>query len=354
MNLGKNIRIKDIAKLAGVSAGTVDRVLHNRGRVSQDALQKITAVMEQIDYKPNLIARTLGSNKRYTVAVVIPDPGQDPYWEQANEGIKIAQGEWTQYGVNLEIYLFDQYDNDSFGRIAARVLEAMPDGVVVAPIFYRESLPVLRLFQDNNIPYVFFNTNIPEVKPMSFIGQNLYESGRVGAELINIGQSSGTFAVVHIDEDVHDSVHLSEKEKGFRDFFRDRNKTNTDVIEFSCDPKDGGFHDKFSKLLSTPGLKGLFVSSSKGTAVAASLLKEFGKNDIRLIGYDLLEENLKYLREGVIDFLINQNPKRQVNTGISHLLNHLMFKRTAPDTELFPLEIITLENVQSYLGSGIH
>ena len=49
MALGKNIRIKDIARLAGVSAGTVDRVLHNRGRVSEEALQKITAVMEQID-----------------------------------------------------------------------------------------------------------------------------------------------------------------------------------------------------------------------------------------------------------------------------------------------------------------
>ncbi len=64
MALGKNIRIKDIARLAGVSAGTVDRVLHNRGRVSEEALQKITEVMKQIDYKPNLIARTLGSNKK--------------------------------------------------------------------------------------------------------------------------------------------------------------------------------------------------------------------------------------------------------------------------------------------------
>ena len=60
MDIGKNIRIKDIAKLAGVSVGTVDRVLHNRGRVSDDALQKVTAVMNQIDYKPNLIARTFG------------------------------------------------------------------------------------------------------------------------------------------------------------------------------------------------------------------------------------------------------------------------------------------------------
>jgi len=56
----KNIRIKDIAQLAGVSVGTVDRVLHNRGRVSEEALKKVLSVLDQIEYKPNLIARTLG------------------------------------------------------------------------------------------------------------------------------------------------------------------------------------------------------------------------------------------------------------------------------------------------------
>lgn len=355
MSLGKNIRIKDIARLAGVSAGTVDRVLHNRGRVSEEALKKITAVMEQIDYKPNLIARTLGSNKKYAIAVLFPDPAQDPYWDQANSGIKLAQSEWTQYGVTVDLYLFDLLDKDSFQKTAQKVLEAQPDGIVAAPIFYKESLPVFQLFKEKEIPYVLFNTNIPEVNPMSFIGQNLYESGRVGAELMAIGQSEpGTFAVLHIDEDIHDSVHLLEKERGFRDFFKDRKKDGFRIVDFVLNPKDETFRERLRDLLSDNELKGAFVSTSKGTSVAASLLKEFGKKNVRLIGYDLLEDNMRYLREGFIDFLINQNPKRQVNLGISHMINHLMFKRNAPETDLFPLEVITTENVNSYLGSGIH
>jgi LacI family transcriptional regulator len=355
MSLGKNIRIKDIARLAGVSAGTVDRVLHKRGRVSDEALKKITAVMEQIDYKPNLIARTLGSNKKYTVAVLFPDPALDPYWEQANSGIKLAQSEWTQYGVTVDLFLFHLLDKDSFEKTAQKVMEAQPDGIVAAPIFYHESLPVFQLFKDKDIPYVLFNTNIPEVNPMSFIGQNLYESGRVGAELMNIGQSEpGTFAVLHIDEDIHDSIHLLEKERGFRDFFTERNKAGFSIVDFILNPKESTFKDRLRDLLADPKLKGVFVSTSKGTSVAAALLKEHGKRNVRLIGYDLLEDNMRYLKEGFIDFLINQNPKRQVNLGISHLINHLMFKRNPPSTDLFPLEVITLENLKSYLGSGIH
>jgi LacI family transcriptional regulator len=86
----KSIRIKDIAQLAGVSVGTVDRVLHNRGRVSEDALTKVMGVLDQIDYKPNLIARTLGANKTYRIAALMPDPKQDPYWAYSRSGLTQA------------------------------------------------------------------------------------------------------------------------------------------------------------------------------------------------------------------------------------------------------------------------
>ncbi|RAV99822.1 LacI family DNA-binding transcriptional regulator [Pseudochryseolinea flava] len=351
----KNIRIKDIAKLAGVSVGTVDRVLHNRGRVSDEALKKVTSVMEQIDYKPNLIARTLGTNKNYHIAALLPDPNSDPYWSQANTGIIASQLEWEQYGIRIEPFLFDLFDKESFQRLAKKVYEANPDAILVAPIFYHEALPIFELFNESGIPYVLFNTNIPEARPLTFIGQNLYQSGRVGAELMHIGQHhSGTLAVLHIDEDIHESVHLLEKERGFRAYFKEKSKIDFNIVDFTLNVKDPTFSDRLKTLLDDPTLKGIFVSTSKGTAVAASFLAQFGKREIRMVGYDMLDENLKYLRQGTIDFLINQNPKRQASLGISHLVNYLMFKKGAPDTDLFPLEVITQQNIDSYTGSGIH
>ncbi|WP_333820963.1 LacI family DNA-binding transcriptional regulator [Ohtaekwangia sp.] len=351
----KNIRIKDIAKLAGVSVGTVDRVLHNRGRVSPEALKKVTEVMEQIDYKPNLIARTLGSNKNYRIAALLPDPKQDPYWAQSNMGIAQAQTEWAQYGIQVELFLFDLLDKDSFQKMAHEVYLAKPDGILIAPTFYHEAIPIFELFRETDIPYVLFNTNIPEANPLSFIGQNLYQSGRVGAELVYFGQHQpGTLAVLHIDEDIHDSFHLLEKERGFREYFKDRGKGDFSIIDFNLNPKDPSFSNQLDQLLNDSNLRGIFVSTSKGTAVTASFLEKHGKKNIRLVGYDILEENLKYLRNGIIDFLINQNPKRQASLGISHLVNHLMFKKGTPGTDLFPLEVITQQNAESYLSSGIH
>jgi LacI family transcriptional regulator len=239
--------------------------------------------------------------------------------------------------------------------MAQKVYEANPDGILIAPIFYHEALPIFELFRTSEIPFILFNTNIPEAKPLGFIGQNLYQSGRVGAELMNLGQTrSGTLAVLHIDEDIHDSVHLLDKERGFREYFAERSKLDFSIVDFILNVKDPSFADRLTELLSDEALRGIFVSTSKGTAVAAKFLEKSGKRDIRMVGYDMLEENLRYLRNGTIDFLINQNPKRQAFLGISHLVNHLMFKKSMPATDLFPLEIISQQNVESFLSSGFH
>jgi LacI family transcriptional regulator len=164
----------------------------------------------------------------------------------------------------------------------------------------------------------------------------------------------GKLAILHLDEDIHNSLHLSEKERGFREYFKKRNRIRFEINDFSLSPGDLSFADQIAGLLNDQQLRGIFVTTSKGTSIVAALVEQQGKKDIRLIGYDMLEENLKYLRTGIIDFLINQNPKRQASLGISHLVNHLMFKKQTPSMDLFPLEVITQQNLDSYLNSGIH
>jgi LacI family transcriptional regulator len=352
----KNVRIKDIARLAGVSTGTVDRVLHDRGRVSQQALEKVLAVLNQIDYRPNLIARTLGSNRTYHLAALVPDPRQDPYWDQSSKGIEAARQDWAQYDVQVESFLFDLHDRSSFRTAAALLLKAKPDGVLLAPVFYQEALSFFDTLKLTGIPAVTFNTPIAEIHPLSFIGQDLYQSGRVGAELLHFGlQGPAHFIILHIAEDIHNAIHLAEKEKGFRDYLEETAPHEVGITTVNLNnPGDPDFKSHILALLTDNLLKGIFVSTSKATYIVASILSGHSKGNIRLVGYDLLEESSHFLQAGLIDFLINQNPKRQTQLGISHLANHLLFKRQPPASNLFPLEIISRQNSRSYLTSKVH
>ena len=73
--------IKDIAERAGISIGTVDRIIHNRGRFSSDTAEKVRRIMEDLNYKPNVMARHLSQSKQYRVGVLLPHPDQDSgYW----------------------------------------------------------------------------------------------------------------------------------------------------------------------------------------------------------------------------------------------------------------------------------
>lgn len=352
----KNVRIKDIAQLSGVSVGTVDRVLHNRGRVSDEALKKVLKVLDEIDYKPNVIARTLGSNKVYRIAALIPDPEQDPYWASSMLGIDQAQNEWMRYGVNVSPYFFNLYDKDSFREVAEGIIANPPDGLLIAPIFYHETLPFFKRFQAIGIPYVLFNTNIEQIASLSFIGQDLYQSGKVGGELMHLAlrEESGVLAVLHINEDLGNSIHLAEKERGFRDYF-EKHHGKFDIRTYNLyNPSEVTLDEQLSDLVNEQELKGIFVSTSKGTYVMAAFIERIHKSDLKLIGYDMLDENIHYMRKGVINFLIHQNPKRQAFLGINHLVGHLILKKQAPAHDLLPLEIISPENINSYLTSGIH
>jgi LacI family transcriptional regulator len=347
----KAIRIKDIAKAAGVSVGTVDRVLHNRGKVSDRAKKKVDAALQKNEYRPNLIARTLGSNKAYKIVALIPSHEQDPYWDLVYKGILRSKHEWSHYGVNISIYGFDIERKSSFEEVWQKLLRSKPDGILMAPIFYNETLPFFEIIRKKKIPFVLFNTNINESNAISFIGQDLYQSGRVAAELLSVGQDEpGAFGVLHVDDDLEDSVHLLQKEKGFRDYL-DEFYSSQSVIESlnRTSSSDFSFKKKLATLLNKPDLKGIFVSSSKGTETAASFLKSHGKNGIRLIGYDLLEKNIEYLKTGIIDFLIHQKPEQQAFEGVSCLANHLIFKKDIKPINLFPLEVITRQNLASYL-----
>jgi len=345
------MRIKDIARAAGVSVGTVDRVLHNRGKVSEDALKKVMDVLNKNEYKPNLIARMLGSNRSYRIAVLLPNPDQDPYWAITRLGVIQAESEWQHYGVQLFTFPFDMMHKDSFEKAADKVLQMNPDGVLIAPILYHETLPFFDSCHQRNIPFVLFNTNIRESKALSFIGQNLYQSGRIAGELICIGQSMpAKFAVLHIDEDLDDSIHLLEKEKGFKDYVHETFKGKAGVQSLNrTSSSDFSFKRMLAGLLAEPDLKGIFVSSSQGTATVASFLKTQRKNNIRLVGYDLLEKNVEYLRSGVVDFLIHQKPQEQAFLAVSCLANYLVFKKDPLPVNQFPLEVITRQNLESYL-----
>jgi LacI family transcriptional regulator len=344
--------------MAGVSVGTVDRVLHKRGRVSEDAHNRVQEVLKNIDYKPNFIARSLGRSKQMRIIALIPNPEFDTYWLEVQAGIQQARDEWIHYGVTVETHFYEHDGEGAMEIVANEALKTNPDGFVIGPIFQPLAVPVIERLRDKKIPFVLFNANIPELNPLSFIGQDLFQSGVLAARLMNseLRTENSIVTVLHVGEDIEESVYLMDKEKGFRNFFNEtKNKLNVIVQSYNINVPLHAISEQIERILNIPKLEGVYVTTSKALGPIASLLaKHPRKSEITLIGYDMLAENIRFLKRDVITFLINQNPKRQPVVGISHIINFIMFRKPVPPIELFPLEIITKQNLESYLASSIH
>jgi LacI family transcriptional regulator len=109
--------LKKIAKLSGVSIGTVDRVLHGRGRVSKSTELKIKKIIEKHGYKPNIFASHLSSSRLYTFGIMIPNRNQDgKYWAILENGIEKALKELSIYNIKAEYFFFDRHDENSLKK----------------------------------------------------------------------------------------------------------------------------------------------------------------------------------------------------------------------------------------------
>lgn len=348
----QRIRIIDIAERTGVSIGTVDRVIHNRGHVAEAVRQRVLAVMEEMGYVPNIMARTLATNRTLRVVALLPDYRQDPYWVQPKEGVELAATAVEHYGVRVEFCYFKLFDADDFRAKAEKMLAEAPDALLFAPVFLREAGDLLQETDHLGIPTVMINTNIPGAPALSYIGQDSYQSGVLAGRLLNFGLNDGDHALVlNLDKAVTNARHLMDKERGFHDYFAgvDDKAITIHARAFEDFDKPERLRRRLDELFeSYPTLRGIFVTNSR----AHILVKTLTPNELRkikIVGFDLIEPNLQLLADDKIPFLINQNAQQQGWLGIVTLVNHIILKKDVRRDQFLPLDIVVKENVEYYL-----
>ena len=160
--LPERIRIKDIARLADVSVGTVDRVIHGRSGVSEASKKRVEEILKQLDYQPNMYASALASNKKYTFICLLPQHLEGEYWTAVELGIHEAIATYSDFNTSVKINYYDPYDYHSFVDASEAILTQQPDGVMVAPTAPQYTKGFTDQLQTLDIPYIYIDSNIKE------------------------------------------------------------------------------------------------------------------------------------------------------------------------------------------------
>ncbi len=344
-----NIRIVDIARMAGVSTATVDRVIHNRGKVSEESLRKIREVLDAVDYHPNLVARSLASGREQTIGVVIPSFAEGEYWADVDAGIERAAAEVARFNISVRKFLFDQYNRASFDRAVACLRDTHVDAVVVATLFAEQVVAFTRELDAERTPYVFVDSDIVGCSRLAYFGTSSFDAGVVAGRLlldkINLRSDIVVGSIVHKGDG--GSNQWRHRETGFRSYLSEAGflgQLHTVSLRIGDDAYNAGVLDAL--FAENPRIEGAVTFNS--TCYILGRYLRASHRDVRLVGYDLIARNEEMLREGTATALIAQRPEAQGYRAVTAIGERLIGGLEIPVVNHMPIDILLKENIGFY------
>ena len=348
----QNYTIKDIARMAGVSAGTVDRVLHNRGDVSPQSKAKVQKVLDEIHYQPNVFAIGLAAKKKYSFVCLIPYYIEHDYWHSVVGGIERARQELRPFNVSVDYLCYQQGDKESYLEVCRRVEESNVDAVLIAPNFRNETLALTDYLQAKKVAYAFIDFNMEEANALTYIGQDSYKSGYIAAKILmrNYQAGEGQELVLFLSNNKNSpaEIQMQRRLAGFMSFITEEYEKlviHEVVLNKSNQENNQKTLDEFFRLHPKATLGVVFNSR---VYQLGEYLRSAGRSMKGLIGYDLLKANVELLKSGDVHYLIGQRPGLQGYCGVKALCDHVFFKKSVEPVKYMPIDIMIKENIDFY------
>ncbi len=352
-NLSSKVRIIDIARMADVSPGTVDRVLHNRGQVSEEKKTKILSIIEELHYQPNILARSLAMKKTFRFVSLLPEYKPGEYWEAPEKGINKARAEIRNYNVVVEKLYFNQFNAQSFVAASEKLLNSNPDAVMIAPTFRNEAILLMEKLHARNIPGVYIDSNAEDDHYLSYFGQHSYQSGYAAARLLENGLPKGSeILIIRMLRIAGTSNQTQRREEGFLAYFSDnglKDKYHFNNIKLSADNDIENLREMEHIFRKSPHIRAAIMFNSRVYQLA-DILRKLKIEGVKLIGYDLSGGNVPALKDEIISLLIAQRPENQGYLGIMALCNSLVFNKEIKRINYMPIDILTKENIDYYIN----
>ncbi len=335
--------ISEIAKLANVSIGTVDRVLHKRGRVAPKTVEKVMSIIDEHGYQPNTYARNLKLSKQFSIGVLLPLLHSEyGYWNLMYEGILKAAKELSPpLAVSIDMLEFDRTKEGSLLTQGRRILEKPVDALLLAPPVVPAEAKTL-LADHPTLDYAFIDSPLPEASPVCSVIQNPYQGGYLAGRMMHLLQpNGGTLLAIQTHRAAYNST---ERVRGFLSYFADKPAYITYDMEIHFGGQNPlGDLDTFYR--NHPDMSGIFVVNDAIHRVAELVVQLGRKSQTVMIGYDAIAQNCKAMKNKQVDCLLSQRPEFQGYTAIYQLYRKGLLNQLPETTICVPIDIILPENM---------
>lgn len=305
--------IKDVALVAGITVTTVSRVLNNRGYISEATRKKVYDAMEQLNYRPNEMARSLLRKKSNLIGLIIPTIAHPFFSELAN------YIEYYAYKLGYKILLCNSYQDSVKEKEYIMMLKSnQVDGIIMASHtleieeYLNLKLPIVAIDR-------MFSKSIP------FITSDNYSGGVLATNLLI---EKGCKKLAHISGSFELETPANNRYRGFLDVVNERNIEHI-ILETKLGISENYEEIVYKLFEENPDIDGIFASSDMIGISVIKVAKALGKEipkDLKIVGYDditfsslvvptltTIQQPIEKMGEVVIQILIDQIEEKEVS-----------------------------------------
>ncbi|MBQ9061538.1 MAG: LacI family DNA-binding transcriptional regulator [Eubacterium sp.] len=303
------VTIKEIADACGVSRGTVDRALHNRGRVQPEVAERIRKVADEMGYTINVSGRALAmTGKNITIGVVLQF-AETPFMQKVREGILEAESEISQFGCRVDLCEIRGIDMDQTVRQMEILREKKVQSIAVVAGEDRALREEINKCMDDGIGVITLNSDLADSGRKCFVGQNAETSGRMAAGLMgDLLRGSGRVLLFYGIAETSQGARV----RGFRDVIERDYPGITVTASCKTENNPKKLAEQLRGILQKEQRPDGIYLCAEGAPELAGCLRESGStSEIRVITHDLAGCNPNDIADRTIDYVIDDDGHRQ-------------------------------------------
>lgn len=325
-----SVTIQQIAERVGVSRGTVDRALNNRGRINPEVAEMIKKTAEEMGYVHK--ARKKHARAKKKIGIITQLAGAD-FMVEVKKGIFTVQKELQEMGI--EVLLRENTsvnEEDQLHAIDELVKEDI-GGLAIMPVDSEKVREKLNwLVMEKRIHVVTFNSDIVGTKRSCFVGMDNTRSGRTAAGLFEmLTRGTGKILIV---TGYFSSLLNNSRVDGFIEELKISSKLEIAGVQGSFNNADEVERIIENAMMNISGINGVFVVSGGQEGIGEAFRKLGVEQRPYVVIYDKTEKNEKLLMDGDVDFLIDQNGYEQ-GYRPPRILADILLNGSYPEKEYF-------------------
>jgi len=340
-----NVTIKEIARIAGISRGTVDRVIHDRPGVKPEVRDRVLKIIKQFDYRPNLAGKALvQTNKNLKIGVVL-SPDFNPFVEEMKKGISDEASKISSFGVEIDVEVIRAFDAAEQLSVLDGLCSKGVSAIAIVPVDSPEITRRINEISGRGVPVVTFNSDLETSKRICFVGQHNYRAGRTQGELASLFLRNNKYPKIAI---ITSTFHLAchkERVRGFTDLMGERESVSIVEIKENFDRDEEAYTLANRFLTNYQDLDLLYLTGGGIAGVAKAIRRHRKAGELFVLCHDLLSETKELLAEHVVDVVIGQDPYSQGSLPIRILYEYLFIRKIPEKRCIYTdIEIFTKEN----------